>query len=302
MTVAAIEAGGTKIVCAIGASVEEIRATRMRCVVETTDPTETQAKMASFFNACKPIEKVDRVGIATFGPVDPLTGTIGRTPKSGWSGFNWRTFAETVFRGANVTVDTDVNAAALAEARHGAARGLHVSAYLTVGTGIGGGIIVDDRPFQGIGHPEIGHMLIPRVIDDAFAGVCPYHADCLEGLASGRAIGARAGSPPETLVHSNEIWTLEATYLGIAIVNLMTVISPQRIVLGGGVMKQPLLLDLVRREVAARASEYLDLWFARSHQESIVVAPALGDDAGIVGAFELVRSTDQLPPKAPFRM
>jgi fructokinase len=179
MTVAAIEAGGTKIVCAIGSTVEEIRTTRMRCVIQTTDPAETVSRMASFFSDCQPVERVDRVGIATFGPVDLRTGVIGPTPKPGWSGFSWRTFAELVFAGATAVVDTDVNAAALAEARHGASRGLRISAYLTVGTGIGGGIIVDDCPFQGAGHPEIGHMFVPRVIGDTFPGVCPYHADCL---------------------------------------------------------------------------------------------------------------------------
>jgi fructokinase len=289
MTVAAVEAGGTKIVCAIGSSVEEIRTTRMRCVVPTTDPVETVSKMTSFFRACQPVEKVDQVGIATFGPVDQRTGTIGPTPKPGWSGFNWHTFVDGVFSGANVTVDTDVNAAALAEARHGASRGLRVSAYLTVGTGIGGGIIVDNCPFQGLGHPEIGHMFVPRAIGDSFPGVCPYHADCLEGLAGGRAVGARAGLPPECLDHASDIWTLEAHYVGTAILNLMTVVSPQRIVLGGGVMKQPLLLDLVRRVVAARAGGYFDLWSDRSELEAMVVAPELGDDAGIVGAFELAR-------------
>jgi fructokinase len=246
--------------------------------------------MAVFFNACQLTEKVDRVGIATFGPVDRSTGTIGSTPKPGWSGFNWLTFAETVFKGANVAVDTDVNAAALAEARHGASRGLRVSVYLTVGTGIGGGIIVDDCPFQGVGHPEIGHMLVPRVSGDAFPGVCPYHTDCLEGLASGLAIGARVGVPSELLDPGHEIWRLEANYLGAAIHNVMTVVSPQRIVLGGGVMKQPFLMDLVQKEVAARVGGYFDLWFVSSNIESMVVAPDLGDDAGVVGAFELARS------------
>ncbi len=274
----------------------------MRWVVQTADPTETTSRMAAFFNACQLVEKVDRVGIATFGPVDQSSGTIGPTPKPGWSGFNWHTFVETVFKGANVAVDTDVNAAALAEARHGASRGLRVSAYLTVGTGIGGGIIVDDCPLQGVGHPEIGHMLVPRVVGDAFPGICPYHTDCLEGLASGRAIGARVGIHSELLDHGNEIWRLEANYLGAAILNLMTVVSPQRIVLGGGVMKQPLLLDHVRRDVAARVGGYFDLWFVRSGLESMVVAPDLGDDAGIVGAFELARSISAVPPKSPLSM
>jgi fructokinase len=290
MTIGTIEAGGTKIVCAIGSSIEEIRTTRMRCMVETTDPSETVSRMATFFSACQAVEKVDRVGIATFGPVDQLTGTIGPTPKPGWSGFNWHTFVETVFPGANVAVDTDVNAAALAEARHGASRGLHISAYLTVGTGIGGGIIIDDRPLQGVGHPEIGHMRVPRVIGDAFPGICPLHEDCLEGLASGRAVGARAGMNPEFLDLSHKIWTLEASYLGVAVFNLMSVVSPQRIVLGGGVMKQPLLLDLVRTEVATRAGGYFDWVDDPSEPESLIVAPDLGGDAGIVGAFELAQS------------
>jgi fructokinase len=299
VTVAAIEAGGTKIVCAVGSSVEEIRTTRMRCVVPTADPVETISRMAAFFNACQLEEKVDRVGIASFGPVDQSTGTIGPTPKPGWSGFKWHSFVEAVFKGASVAVDTDVNAAALAEARHGASRGLRVSMYLTVGTGIGGGIIVDDCPFQGVGHPEIGHMLVPRVNGDVFPGVCPYHTDCLEGLASGSAIDARVGVPSELLDHANEIWRLEANYLGAAIVNLMAVVSPQRIVLGGGVMKQPLLLDLVRRELPARLGGYFDLWFVGSDVASIVVAPDLGDDAGIVGAFELAGSISAMPPEAP---
>jgi fructokinase len=292
MTVAAIEAGGTKIICAIGRSVEEIRTTPMRSVVHTTNPRETVAKMASFFNACHPSERVDRVGVGTFGPVDQRTGIIGPTPKPGWSGFSWPDFVETVYRGTTVTVDTDVNAAALAEARHGASRGLRISSYLTVGTGIGGGLVVDNRTFQGTGHPEIGHMLVPRINGDTFAGICPFHADCLEGLASGRAIAMRTGSSPELLVHGGEIWTLEAGYLGMGILNLMTVISPERVVLGGGVMKHPGLLDLVRNEVAALSGGYLNLWLDGSEWETMVVPPELGDDAGVVGAFELTRSMD----------
>jgi fructokinase len=289
LKIGAIEAGGTKVVCAIGSSIEEIRTTPMRCVVETTDPSETASRMATFFNACQTVEKVDRVGVATFGPVDQRTGAIGPTPKPGWSGFSWHNFVEAVFPGAQVAVDTDVSAAALAEARHGASRGLHISAYMTVGTGIGGGIVIDDRPLQGIGHPEIGHMLVPRVIGDAFPGICPFHADCLEGLASGRAVGARAGMNPEFLDHTHEIWRIEAIYLGTAIFNLISVVSPQRIVLGGGVMKLPLLLDRVRNEVAAVAGGYFD-WVDPSELESLIVAPDLGDDAGIVGAFELAQS------------
>lgn len=289
MTVAAIEAGGTKIVCAVGSSIEEIRTTRMRCVVETTDPSETASKMARFFMTGQAVQNVDRVGIATFGPVDQRTGTIGPTPKPGWSGFSWPAFAAAVFPGAKVTVDTDVNAAALAEANYGASRGLHLSAYLTVGTGIGGGIIIDDHPLQGVEHPEMGHMCVPRAIGDGFPGSCPFHGDCLEGLASGNALRSRAGVSPELLPHNDKAWMLEATYLGTAIFNVMTLLSPERIVVGGGIMKQPLLMGLLREEVATRASGYFGRIHDPSELESFIVAPDLGGDAGIVGAFEMAQ-------------
>jgi fructokinase len=293
-----IEAGGTKWVCAIGdGSSEVIDADTF----PTTTPRATIARAARFFAQAGPVAGV---GVGSFGPIDvhrasPTWGRITTTPKPGWAGTDLVGMLRAVLD-VPVALDTDVNAAALAEWRWGAAIGLETFSYITVGTGVGGGAVVNGRLLHGLLHPEVGHMLIPHDrARDPFDGVCPFHGDCLEGLASGEAIRARWGSRAEMLSDDAAVWNLEAEYLAHGLMNLICTISPQRIILGGGVSKHAGLLPLVRR----RLLELLAGYFAApqlmraAEAESYVVPPRLGDRAGVLGAVELARLAAQAPQR-----
>jgi fructokinase len=242
-----IEAGGTKWVCAAGEDV---------VTFPTTSPDETLARSIDFFAG----RGLDALGVGCFGPVDLARGAIAATPKPGWSNVEIVAPLRAAL-GVPVAFDTDVNAAALAEHRHADVDDL---LYVTVGTGIGGGAVVGGRLVHGLAHPELGHMRIPRAPGDDFPGACPFHGDCLEGLASGTALEARATDE------------FEARYLALGLVNALVVLSPQRIVLGGGVMKTPGLLERVRVEVERLVAGYVAV--------PEIVAPALGDRSGVVGA------------------
>jgi fructokinase len=190
--------------------------------------------------------------------------------------------------GVPVAFDTDVNAAAIGEARWGAARGLDTFIYLTVGTGIGGGGLVRGRPMHGLVHPEIGHMLLPHDRSvDPFPGACPFHGGCLEGLASGPALLLRWGQPAESLPVDHPAWALEARYLALALVNLVCTLSPQRIVMGGGVMEQAHLFPLIRKEVAALLNGYIRATEILEAVDSYIVPPGLGDRSGRLGALAM---------------
>ncbi len=270
-----IEAGGTKWVCAIGSGPDDLDTVE---TFPTTSPDETIARAVDFFRGNGAVE---RLGIGSFGPIDIARGTITSTPKPGW--------ADTGVVGAlraaldvPVSFDTDVNAAALGEQRWGAAVGLDTFCYITVGTGIGGGVMAGNELVHGLVHPEIGHILIPHDrARDPFAGACPYHGDCFEGLASGSAIRARWGRSGEELAGEPEVWELEAEYLALGVVNVIGVMSPELVILGGGVMKQPSLLPLVRERVDSLLAGYV--------AAPPIVTPALGDRAGVLGAIELAR-------------
>ena len=245
-----IEAGGTKFVCAAGSGPGNLRA---EARIETTTPEETIGKAIAFFRELP--EPVAAVGIGSFGPVDldPASATYGfitNTPKPGWQNVDLAGMVQRALR-VPVGFDSDVNAAALGERRWGAGRGLDTFIYLTVGTGIGGGGIAGGRPMHGLIHPEMGHVRIPHdKATDPFPGSCPYHGDCLEGLAAGRALEKRWGQPAETLPADHPAWPLEARYLALGIANFIFTLSPQRIIVGGGVMVQHGLPATVRREVA----------------------------------------------------
>ncbi len=288
MILGGIEAGGTKWVCAIGTGPDDLRAT---LVIPTEGPRETIARAVEFLGSAD--ERPAAVGVGSFGPVDlrpgsPTWGRITTTPKPGWRDTD---VARTIERelGVPVAFDTDVNAAAIAEQRFGAARGLDTFCYLTIGTGIGGGVVVGGRVVHGLVHPELGHMRIPHDRGrDPFDGVCPYHGDCFEGLASGRAMAARRpdvrpGAWPE------DVLELEAHYLALGIVNVIAVLSPQRVVVGGGVMKEPTLLARVQGQVRELAGGYFDAPELREGIGAYVVLPGLGDRAGVIGALELAR-------------
>jgi fructokinase len=283
-----IEAGGSKWECAIGTSADDLRE---RTTIPTTTPVETIDRVVAFFESG---EAVRALGIGSFGPVDPdpassTWGHITTTPKPGWAHTD---VGQEIGRRLAVPVvfDTDVNAAALGEHLWGAARGLRTFCYVTVGTGIGGGVMANGALVHGLMHPEFGHMRVPhdRALDP-FDGVCPYHGDCWEGLASGRALEARRGRPPEELADDGPLWKLEAHYLALGLVSVISVLSPERIVVGGGVMKQPGLLSLVRQNVRALLNGYLP---RIDEIEGYIVGPALGSHAGVLGAIALARTYD----------
>jgi fructokinase len=288
-----IEAGGTKWVCAVGAGPGQMVA---QAVFPTTTPTETLARTLAFFQDHRDIVAL---GIGSFGPLDanpdsPTWGTITTTPKAGWAqtdvgGLLRHTLA------VPVGFDTDVNAAALGEGRWGAAQGLDTFNYLTIGTGIGGGGMANGQLLHGLLHPELGHMLIPHDrARDPYAGGCPYHGDCLEGLAAGPAIQARWGQPAATLPPDHPAWALEAHYLGLALANLIYTGAPQRIILGGGVMQQAHLFPLVRREVQTLLNGYLQVPALGAGIADYIVPPGLGTIAGVLGAIALAQQAYRL--------
>ena len=289
---AGIEAGGTKIVCAIGPDpLTIIRQT----VIPTGRPMDTLDAVLRFLRDGAANEApVSAIGIGSFGPLDldPASshfGAITSTPKAGWSGVNLRThFRETL--GCPVSIDTDVNAAGIAEAVFGAGRGLHSIAYVTVGTGIGGGLIVNDKPLRGLSHPEMGHFLPRRHVDDTFPGICPFHGDCLEGLASGTAIRSRLGGDLDSAPPSHVIWPIVAHYLGQLCASLVLMCSPQRIVLGGGVLRSnPRLLPMIWPAALGFLGGYMNL---ADRKDDFITAPSLGDRSGIVGALLMADPID----------
>ena len=286
-----IEAGGTKFVCAVGTGPDDLRA---EVRFPTTTPEETIGRAIEFFQEQSRQEPLSAVGIASFGPVDPnpaspTFGYITTTPKSGWAHVD---FAGTVRRALNVPVgfDTDVNVAALGEGRWGAARGLDTFIYLTVGTGIGGGGMVDGRLLHGLVHPEMGHIPIPHDWEiDPYPGWCPYHGDCLEGLANGPAIEARWGQRGETLPADHPAWPLEAHYLALGLVSFICVLSPQRIIMGGGVMRQKHLFPMIREEVKVVLNGYIQSPAILEEIDSYIVPPGLGNRSGVLGAIALAQ-------------
>jgi fructokinase len=284
MSYGGIEAGGTKWVCGIGTGPDDVR---VLTTFPTTTPVETLARAAAFF-----MENggVSAVGVGSFGPLDLRLGRITTTPKPGWAGTDVVSALESAL-GVPVAFDTDVNAAALGEGRWGAAAGLETFCYITVGTGIGGGVMAGGRLLHGLLHPEIGHMLIPHDRErDPFAGGCPFHGDCFEGLAAGGAIRHRWGKPAEELGARPDVWELEAEYLALGVANVICTVSPQRVILGGGVMNEPTLLPLVRARVQTTLAGYVSApELSDEGIDAYLVAPALGDRAGVLGAIELAR-------------
>jgi len=290
----AIEAGGTKFLCAVGTPDGELlQETR----IPTGTPEETIPQVIDFFQdfsrdfSRSGGEPLAAIGIASFGPVQidrnsPQYGFITTTPKAAWRHFDLLGAIRRAFP-VPAGFDTDVNGAALAEARWGAAKGLRAFLYVTVGTGIGGGALVDGSPLHGMTHGEMGHIRNPHDRSrDSFAGICPFHGDCLEGLASGPAIEARWQVPATALAPDHAAWRLEAEYLALACVNWICVLSPQRIVLGGGVMR-PELFPLIRRRVCELLNGYLDVPELTRDIDRYIVPSPLEGRAGLLGALEL---------------
>lgn len=283
--IAGVELGGTKTVVAIGSAdgsiIEEFR-------FPTTLPEETLGVAIDWL---RERGQPKSIGIAAFGPIgiNPNGENYGQvlaTPKPGWAGFSLTHAFSNKFPDARLTLDTDVNAAALAEARIGAAAGLEDVAYITIGTGIGGGILSGGRLIHGALHPEFGHLKVPRMAGDDFPGVCPFHGDCLEGLASGPAIATRWGTPAHELAAGHPAWETEARYLAHGILALLAIVSPSRVIVGGGVCQAEGLHGKINAKLVEIAAGYFHSVLGGGY----VVSPALGQQAGIRGALLLALS------------
>ncbi len=274
--------------CAVGTGPDDIAA---EIRFPTADPESTIGRAVEFFAAEGPLAAV---GIASFGPVElrrtsPAYGFITTTPKPGWSEVDV-VGPVAAQLGIPVGFDTDVNGAALGEGRWGAAAGLETFVYVTIGTGIGGGAVMGGRIAHGLVHAEMGHVAVARRPGDDFAGACPFHGDCFEGMAAGPAIAARWGRPGSDLagVQLAEAVAIEAFYVAQGLRNVVYTIAPERIIVGGGVAKMPGLLDGVRNELTAALAGYPGL--AEHHRPEFVVSPGLGDRAGIAGGFVLAEA------------
>jgi fructokinase len=285
-----IEAGGTKFVCAIGTGPDDLR-NEVR--FPTTTPAETIGQAIAYFEEQAKQESLAAIGISSFGPVDPnpnspTFGYITTTPKPGWAHTD---FAGAIGRALGVPVgfDTDVNGAALGEHRWGAAQGLDTFIYLTIGTGLGGGGLVNGKLMHGLIHPEMGHIRPPRHPDDNYPGACPFHGDCFEGMAAGPALEGRWGQRGETLPPDHPAWGIEAHYLAMGLVNFICTLSPQRIIMGGGVMEQEQLFPLIRQKVQALLNGYVQSPSILEQIDEYIVPPGLGKRAGVLGAIALAQ-------------
>ena len=286
---AGVELGGTKCICILASGPDDIVA---MAKVDTTDPETTMAGIEAVLREWDVSTRARALGIGSFGPLEldpaaPDYGHIVRTPKPGWSGTDvaGRLAAST---GLPVMLDTDVAGAALAEARWGAAQGLQTHAYITVGTGIGVGLVAGGHTIRGLGHPEAGHLRIPRMAGDPWPGNCPYHGDCVVGLAAGPAIEARAGRPAGTLTPDDPVWDGVVHAVAMLLHNLVLTVSPQRILLGGGVpTRQPQLIPRIRTALVDSLAGYAQAGAIAAEIDRFVAAPALDDKAGPLGAIAL---------------
>lgn len=284
MILGAVEAGGTKFVCAVG---DENGNIHERIEFPTTTPDETMDLVINFFKD----KNIETMGIGCFGPIclnkkSSDYGCITTTPKLLWQNYN---IVKKIKDNFNIPIgfDTDVNAAALGEATWGAAKGLNSCLYMTVGTGIGAGLISEGKLVHGLLHPEMGHMLIPRDDKDTFEGNCPFHKNCLEGMASGPAIEKRWNKKPSELSQEYIAWEIEAHYLAVGLMNIILVACPEKIILGGGVMKQKQLFPLIRKKVKEKLNGYLNINEILNDIDNYIVYPKLEDNAGICGALAL---------------
>ena len=280
MNYGGIEAGGTKFICAVSDESLEIIAKKS---IETTNPKDTLKKVFDFFEPYKLVA----LGIGSFGPIEinknsELYGSLTSTPKKGWENFK---LLSAIKKEIDVPIHltTDVNAAAYGEWKHGSAKGLESCIYLTIGTGIGAGAIVNGEILSGFGHPEMGHIGIKKPKKDKFNGNCPYHSDCFEGMASGPAIEKRYGEKGYELADKKEVWQIEADYIAQALINYSLILRPERIILGGGVMKQKQLFPLIKNRFRELMNDYLSV----PDLDTYIVPPILEDNAGIVGCLQL---------------
>jgi fructokinase len=282
----AIEVGGTKIVCGVATDPTNFIATKR---IPTRDPESNLLEIVEFFETCMAeYGELASIGIASFGPidVDPQSdsyGTFLKTPKVGWSEFAFRKHLAGALS-VPVAITTDVNGALLAEVAFGAAQGFSNAVYVTVGTGLGGGILVNGELVSGFMHPEIGHMRIPS---NGVAGSCPFHGSCLEGLVCGPAIAQRAGRDAQLIDADDQLWDEVAVNLADMCINLLTILSTELIIIGGGVMGVDGLLGKIRSETEKRLAGYLPFDSRIGGIEKLIVRPSLGDQSGLTGALLL---------------
>jgi len=290
-----IEAGGTKFVCCVASGPrhieEEVRFT-------TTTPQETLRKAVQFFERYVSSGQIKTIGVGCFGPLElnpnsSQYGYITATPKPDWSHTNVRGILQRQL-GVNIAFDSDVNAAALGERVWGASRGADPSLYLTIGTGIGGGYLKDGKPLHGLVNPEMGHLRIPHDRErDPFEGSCPFHGDCFEGLASGPAIEQRLKTSGATVPESNPFWNLEADYIASALMNYILILSPKKIILGGGVMQREFLFPKVRNRVRELLNGYVSSKIILDQIDQYIVPPGLGNQSGSMGAIALAMQLEE---------
>lgn len=288
-----IEAGGTKFVCAVGSSpqniVDEVR-------FPTTTPVETIQQVCKFF--APRLHQLHGIGLGSFGPVDvdpasPSFGYITTTPKPHWGNTNILGMLREKIH-LPIAMDMDVVIAGLGESKWGASRGLRHSLYLTIGTGIGGGYILDGKPLRGLTSLEMGHIRIPHNLElDPFRGACPYHGDCFEGLASGPAIQARFGRRAETIADEHPFWDVEAGHIANAIVNYILTLTPEMIIIGGGVMQKDFMFPKVRKNVQALLNSYISHDLLLNRIDSYIVPPMLGSRSGLLGGIALAMDMDR---------
>lgn len=288
MKLGAIEAGGTKFVVCIG---DEFGNVLERDAFPTEEPEKTLENVFKFFDG----KQIDALGVGCFGPIDPdvnskTYGYVTTTPKLAWQNFNIMGALKARYD-IPMTFDTDVNGAALGEAYFGAAKGLDSALYLTIGTGIGGGAIVEGKLVHGLLHPEMGHMHLTVREDDSYAGKCPFHGTCFEGLAAGPAIEGRWGIKGNELGDDHPAWDLEAYYIAQALCTYILTISPKKIILGGGVMHQLQLFPMIHKYVQEMLNGYIQKDEITTDKiKEYIVAPGLGDNAGVCGALALAKS------------
>lgn len=292
MWIGAIEAGGTKFVCAVGTEKGKIE---KKVIIPTKTPDQTMKQVIGFFLEFHKKKKLAAIGIASFGPleINPKSKHYGRiavTPKLAWQKFNYLTWMRKYFS-LPIAINTDVNGSAIGELEWGAAKGLESFLYMTVGTGIGVGGMVVHHFIMGLSHSEMGHIFVPIHPKDRFKGVCPIHKNCLEGLASGPSMMKRWKVRSALDLPDNHFgWELEAYYLGMAVTNYILCFSPQRIIIGGGVMKKQGLIEKVRQNVLKMLNGYLHEDEILKHINRYIVLPKLKGDAGILGAIALAKN------------
>ena len=282
--IGAIEAGGTKFVCGIGNELGQIED---RVSFPTGRPEETLAQVVDYFRD----KQVEAIGVGTFGPINidknsPQYGYVTTTPKPGWSNYPFLGTLQKEFA-VPFGWDTDVNAAALGEATWGAAKGLDSCVYYTIGTGVGVGVYTEGKLVHGLVHPEGGHVPIKRHPEDTYGGFCPYHGDCLEGLTAGPSLLGRWGVKGHELPVDHKAWEIEAFYIGQAVTGAILMLSPRKIILGGGVMHQQQLFPLIRAEVLKNLAGYVSAPEIIEQIDSYIVPPGLGDNAGLSGSLAL---------------